>query len=157
MRLTQWTDYSLRVLMYCAQCESQQTVATIKSIADQHGISKSHLTKIVMTLAAGGYLLTTRGRGGGIRLGRPASQIVLGEVVRKTETDFQMVECFGDVPSSCALMPACYLKQILAEALGAFLAKLDGVTLADLMSTTQERLPRFKALTFQPKPLSVKA
>ncbi|MEY3427445.1 MAG: HTH-type transcriptional repressor NsrR, partial [Pseudomonadota bacterium] len=60
MRLTQWTDYSLRVLMYCAQCESLQTVATIQAIADQHGISKSHLTKIVMTLAADGYLLTSR-------------------------------------------------------------------------------------------------
>ena len=96
MRLTHWTDYSLRVLMYCAQCESQQSVATIQAIADQHDISKSHLTKIVMTLAADGYLLTSRGRGGGIRLGRPASQIVLGEVVRKTETDFQMVECFGE-------------------------------------------------------------
>lgn len=157
MRLTQWTDYSLRVLMYCAQCESLQTVATIQAIADQHGISKSHLTKIVMTLAADGYLLTSRGRGGGIRLGRPATQIVLGDVVRKTETDFQMVECFRDASSSCALMPACYLKQILAEALDAFLAKLDGVTLADLMNITQERLPGFQALTFQPKALKVKA
>lgn len=103
MRLTHWTDYSLRVLMYCAQCEVQQTVATIQAIADQHGISKSHLTKIVMTLAADGYLQTSRGRGGGIRLGRPASQIVLGEVVRKTETDFQMVECFeaGKAAAPC--------------------------------------------------------
>jgi Rrf2 family nitric oxide-sensitive transcriptional repressor len=157
MRLTHWTDYSLRVLMYCAQCESQQTVATIQAIADQHGISKSHLTKIVMTLAADGYLLTSRGRGGGIRLGRPAAQIVLGEVVRKTETDFQMVECFGDVSSTCALMPACHLKQVLAEALEAFFAKLDGVTLADLMNTTQARLQGLQALTFQPgaaKPLT---
>jgi len=156
MRLTQWTDYSLRVLMYCAQCESLQTVATIQAIADQHGISKSHLTKIVMTLAADGYLLTSRGRGGGIRLGRPATQIGLGDLVRTTETDFQMVECFRDAPSSCALMPDCYLKQILAEALDAFLTKLDGVTLADLMNTTQERLPGFQALTFQPKALKVK-
>lgn len=151
MRLTYWTDYSLRVLMYCAQCESQESVATIQAIADQHDISKSHLTKIVMTLAADGYLLTSRGRGGGLRLGRPAAQIVLGEVVRKTETDFQMVECFGEGPSHCALLPSCHLKQVLAEALEAFFAKLDGITLADLMNATPAPLGQLQVLTFKPK------
>jgi len=151
MRLTHWTDYSLRVLMYCAQCESQQSVATIQAIADQHGISKSHLTKIVMTLAADGYLLTSRGRGGGIRLGRPASQIVLGEVVRKTETDFQVVECFGEGLSNCALLPACHLKKVLAEALEAFFAKLDGITLADLMNNTAASRATLQPLTFTPR------
>ena len=151
MRLTHWTDYSLRVLMYCAQCEVQQTVATIQAIADQHGISKSHLTKIVMTLAADGYLQTSRGRGGGIRLGRPASQIVLGEVVRKTETDFQMVECFEAGKSRCALLLACHLKSVLAQALEAFFATLDGVTLADLMNNTQNQMAALQTLTFMPK------
>ncbi len=151
MRLTQWTDYSLRVLMYCAQCEAQQSVANIQAIADQHGISKSHLTKIVMTLAADGYLQTSRGRGGGIRLGRPASQIVLGEVVRKTETDFQMVECFGERLSNCALLPNCHLKKVLAEALEAFFAKLDGMTLADLMNKTPTPAADLQSLAFIPR------
>ncbi|PUE14576.1 Rrf2 family transcriptional regulator [Limnohabitans sp. MMS-10A-160] len=151
MRLTHWTDYSLRVLMYCAQCEAQQSVATIQAIADQHGISKSHLTKIVMTLAADGYLQTSRGRGGGICLGRPAAQIVLGEVVRKTETDFQMVECFGEGQSHCALLPACHLKNVLAQALEAFFATLDGITLADLMDTTQARMATLQTLAFKPQ------
>ncbi len=151
MRLTHWTDYSLRVLMYCAQCETQQSVATIQAIADQHGISKSHLTKIVMTLAADGYLQTSRGRGGGIRLGRPASQIVLGEVVRRTETDFQVVECFDAGKSRCALLPACYLKSVLAKALEAFFETLDGITLADLMNNTQAQMAALQPLTFIPK------
>ncbi len=151
MRLTHWTDYSLRVLMYCAQCETQQSVATIQAIADQHGISKSHLTKIVMTLAADGYLQTSRGRGGGIRLGRPASQIVLGEVVRRTETDFQVVECFDAGKSRCALLPACYLKSVLAKALEAFFETLDGITLADLMNNTQAQMAALQTLTFTPK------
>ena len=150
MRLTHWTDYSLRVLMYCAQCEVQQTVATIQAIADQHGISKSHLTKIVMTLAADGYLQTSRGRGGGIRLGRPASQIVLGEVVRKTETDFQMVECFEAGKSRCALLPACHLKNVLTQALEAFFATLDGITLADLMNNTPAPSGLPQVLSFMP-------
>ena len=138
MRLTQWTDYSLRVLMFCAQSESRQTAATIQEIAEQHDISKSHLTKIVMTLAADGYLITSRGRGGGLRLGRPASEIVIGEVVRKTESDFSIVECIQDGVSHCALMPSCRLKNVLADALKVFFEKLDSVTLADLMADAQD-------------------
>ncbi len=150
MRLTHWTDYSLRVLMYCAQYESRQAAATIQEIAELHGISKSHLTKIVMTLAADGYLLTSRGRGGGLRLGRPASQIVLGEVVRKTESDFHMVECFQDAPSRCALMPDCFLKKVLADALEVFFAKLDEVTLEDLIHSTPAAKDMFQPIGFMP-------
>jgi Rrf2 family nitric oxide-sensitive transcriptional repressor len=91
-----------------------------------------------MTLAADGYLITSRGRGGGLRLGRPASEIVIGEVVRKTESDFSMVECFQDGISRCALMPSCRLKNVLADALKAFFEKLDSVTLADLMVDAQD-------------------
>lgn len=148
MRLTHWTDYSLRVLMYCAQSESRQTAATIQEIAEQHDISKSHLTKIVMMLAADGYLVTTRGRGGGLRLGRPASEIVIGEVVRKTESDFSLVECFQDEKSHCALMPSCRLKNVLADALNVFLEKLDGVTLADLMDDVQDPSPVIRTVGF---------
>ena len=148
MRLTHWTDYSLRVLMYCAQSESRQTAATIQEIAEQHDISKSHLTKIVMTLAADGYLITSRGRGGGLRLGRPASEIVIGEVVRKTESDFSMVECFQDGISRCALMPSCRLKNVLADALKVFFENLDSVTLADLMVDAQDQPAMIRTVGF---------
>lgn len=160
MRLTHWTDYSLRVLMFCAQSESRQTAATIQEIAEQHDISKSHLTKIVMTLAADGYLITSRGRGGGLRLGRPASEIVIGEVIRKTESDFSIVECFQDGVSHCALMPSCRLKNVLADALKVFFEKLDGVTLADLMVDAQDQQAVIRTVRFsldKKKGASVKA
>jgi Rrf2 family nitric oxide-sensitive transcriptional repressor len=149
MRLTYWTDYSLRVLMFCAECESRQNVATIQEIADLHGISKSHLTKIVMTLATHGYLQTSRGRGGGLRLGRSAALINLGAVVRLTETDFEIVACFKDDPRSCALMPACHLKKVLADALEAFFVQLDGTTLADLINKTQANRNALLPLEFK--------
>ncbi|MEJ5897512.1 Rrf2 family transcriptional regulator [Aquabacterium sp. G14] len=134
MRLTQWTDYSLRVLMYCAATENRPTPPTISEIAQEHGISRSHLTKIAMTLAANGWLETTRGRGGGLRLLKPANQIVLGTVVRQTETDFNLVECFDAKVNTCRLDGLCLLKRTLKDAMAQYLAVLDGVTLADLVA-----------------------
>ena len=132
MRLTQWSDYSLRVLMYCAACAQREKPANISEIAEAHGISRSHLTKIVMTLSASGWIETTRGRGGGLRLLKPAKDIVLGDVIRQTETDFNLVECFGTQLSTCGLNSHCRLKSTLRHALDSYLAVLDGVTLADL-------------------------
>ncbi len=134
MRLTNWTDYSLRVLMYCAACAQREQPATISEIAEAHGISRSHLTKIVMTLAGMGLLETTRGRGGGLRLLKPAQDIVLGAVVRQTETDFTLVECFDANHNSCRLDGHCRLKGALQQAMEAYLTVLDGVTLADLVA-----------------------
>ncbi len=138
MRLTQWTDYTLRVLMYCAACRSRPQPVTISEIADTHGISRSHLTKIVQELAAKGMLETTRGRGGGIRLLMPAEQINLGEVVRATETDFAetdfaLVECFDPEHNRCLMINRCDLQDVLERAIKSFLAVLDAVTLADLV------------------------
>jgi len=133
MRLTHWTDYSLRVLMYCAASESRPKPPTITEIAVEHDISRSHLTKIVMTLAAHGYLQTTRGRGGGIRLMRPARDIVVGEVVRLTESDFDLVECFDPTRNHCAMDGSCRLKRVLQTALERYLAVLDDVRLSDLL------------------------
>ncbi len=135
MRLTQWTDYSLRVLMYCARNEQRDTAPTVAEIARMHDISRSHLTKIVMTLAAHGWLETTRGRGGGLRLQKPADQIVLGDVIRQTETDFDLVECFNPEMNACRLDGSCRLKFTLKEALSQYLKVLDGVTLADLVKS----------------------
>jgi len=134
MRLTNWTDYTLRVLMYCAASEGRGTPVTIGEIALAHAISRSHLTKIVMDLSGKGLLETTRGRGGGLRLLKPAHEIVLGDVVRATESDFTMVECFDPGTNQCRLSSHCGLKGVLNAALQAYLRVLDGVTLADLLA-----------------------
>lgn len=139
MRLTQWTDYSLRVLMYCAACESREQPVTITEISDSHGISRSHLTKVVHQLGANGLLATTRGRAGGLRLSRPAAQINIGQVVRQTETDFTMVECFDAATNQCSLNPQCRLKGVLQQATDSYLAVLDGVSLSDLVAPAAAR------------------
>ena len=133
MRLTHWSDYSLRVLMFCAACAERAHPPTIGEIAEAHGISRSHLTKIVMTLSAMGLLETTRGRGGGLRLLKPAQEIVLGAVIRQTETDFNLVECFDAEHNTCLLDGHCRLKGAFKQAMDAYLKVLDGVTLADLV------------------------
>jgi Rrf2 family transcriptional regulator, nitric oxide-sensitive transcriptional repressor len=137
MRLTNWSDYSLRVLMYCAACAQREQPATISEIAEAHAISRSHLTKIVMTLSGMGYLETTRGRGGGLRLLKPAQDIVLGAVIRQTETDFTLVECFDNDNNTCRLNGHCRLKGAFQQAMEAYLRVLDGVTLADLVQPMQ--------------------
>jgi Rrf2 family transcriptional regulator, nitric oxide-sensitive transcriptional repressor len=130
MRLTDYTDYSLRVLMFCA-LNSERSV-TIAELAQSHGISKNHLMKVVHGLAKQGWLQTTRGRGGGLTLLKPPGEIVIGEVVRATETDFRMVECFDPQHNACTLTEHCQLKHVLASALASYLAVLDRVTLADI-------------------------
>jgi len=134
MRLTSWTDYTLRVLMYCAASEGRAQPVTISEIAQAHGISRSHLTKIVVDLSNQGLLETTRGRGGGLRLLKPARDIVLGDVVRATESDFTMVECFDPGINQCRLSGNCGLKSVLHRAMQAYFAVLDGVTLADMLT-----------------------
>ena len=135
MRLTNWTDYTLRVLMYCAASAGRAQPVTIGEIAQAHGISHSHLTKVVMNLAAQGLLETTRGRGGGLRLLKPAHVIRLGDVVRASESDFTMVECFDTATNQCRLDGHCRLKGVLDAALQAYLQVLDRATLADLVAT----------------------
>lgn len=134
MRLTQWTDYALRVLMYCAIHQRREQAPTIAEIAEVYGISRSHLMKIVMELAAKGWVSTTRGRGGGVRLLIAPEQIVVGEVVRQMEEDFTMVECFSAEGSSCRIDGRCQLKGVLNEALQAYMRVLDGVRLSDLVA-----------------------
>lgn len=134
MQLTKWTDYSLRVLMYCAANEARAKPVTIAEIGQAHGISRSHLTKVVMALASLGYLETTRGRGGGLRLLAPAASTRVSEVVRHTETDLTLLECFDPVANTCRLAGHCRLQTALHEALARFLDVLDGITLVDLMT-----------------------
>jgi len=135
MRLTQWTDYALRVLMYCATHKQRESAPTIAEIAEAHGISRSHLMKVVMELSAKGWLSTTRGRGGGLRLVQDPSQIVIGEVVRQMEEDFRLVECFNPDSNTCRIYGLCRLKGTLQGALKAYMQVLDGVSLADLVAS----------------------
>ena len=152
MRLTQWTDYTLRVLMYCAASQKRSAPVTITEIAQSHAISRSHLTKIVHALAGHGLLETTRGRGGGMRLLKPARDINLGAVVRVTEADFAMVECFDPQLDQCRLSRHCSLKGVLQQALQSYLAVLDGVSLADLVEPYPDtaKLPKAMRLRLIP-------
>ena len=133
MRLTLYTDLSLRLLMYLAV--KPDGSATIQEVAGRYGVSRNHLMKVAQRLGSGGFLQTVRGRGGGLRLGKPANAIVLGDVVRTTEEDFRLVECFEPGQSTCVLLPRCRLKKALSEALDAYLAVLDAHTLADLTAS----------------------
>ncbi len=152
MRLTQWTDYTLRVLMYCAASTERVEPVTITEIAESHGISRSHLTKIVQQLAARGWLETTRGRGGGLRLAVTAKDLCLGTVVRATETDFAVVECFESSLNQCRIDKNCRLKGVLNQATQSFLAVLDGVTLADLVAPVANvgDMPKTRRLQLTP-------
>ena len=130
MRLAEYTDYTLRVLMYCAAHPERQI--TIRELADHHGLSKNHLMKIVNDLGRQRVLETTRGRGGGLRLLRPPADIRVGDVVRACETDFRLAECFDGATNTCTLTPSCRLKGVFQAALQAYFKELDGATLADI-------------------------
>lgn len=136
MHITRYTDYSLRVLMYVALKGNE--LSTIREIAESYDISKNHLMKVVQELNSKGYLQAIRGKNGGLRLRGETRDINLGELVRNTEQDLNLVECFGD-NSQCALTPNCRLKGVLAEALEAFFRVLDSYTLADLVRPESSR------------------
>jgi Rrf2 family nitric oxide-sensitive transcriptional repressor len=131
MRLTLHTDYALRLLMLLAL--EPDELHTIEDASRRYGVSRNHLNKVVQTLAQAGYLESQRGRGGGVRLARSPEAINLGAVVRATEDNFHVVECFCRETNTCIVAPACGLRDPLAEALGAFLAVLDRYSLADLI------------------------
>ncbi len=131
MRLAEYTDYTLRVLMYCAAHRGERL--TIADLAERHGLSKNHVMKIVNDLARQGLLETTRGRGGGLRLREDPAHIRVGDVVRACETDFRLVECFDPSTNACTLSPGCRLKHLLDDALRSYFETLDGATLADLV------------------------
>ncbi|MBS4209205.1 Rrf2 family transcriptional regulator [Bacillus sp. FJAT-50079] len=132
MRLTNYTDYALRLLIYLA-AKQPDSLSNITEIAEAYGISKNHLMKITHELGKIGVITTIRGRGGGIKLAVPPSEINIGSIVRQTEEDFKLVPCFGDGPHSCTISPICGLKHALHRALNAYLSVLDQYTLADLV------------------------
>ncbi len=142
MRLTTFSDYALRTMMYLALHPDR--LVTIAEIAVAYGISVNHLMKVVQLLAADGHVTTLRGKRGGLRLARSAALIRLGDVIRGTEPDLVMAPCFepGDC---CVIRPACRLAGVLQDALTAFMAVLDATTLADLIADPAALVPLLRS------------
>lgn len=145
VRLTVYTDYSLRTLLYLG-VRGQDHLATIQEIADAYQISKNHLMKVTYDLGQHAYIETIRGRGGGIRLAKDPKDINIGEVVRKTEEDFHIVECFNPESNLCKISAECQLKFALNQALKAYFAVLDTYTLADVL-TSKDALTELFGIT----------
>ena len=163
MRLTNYSDYALRSLMYLAIKREPKTLANISDIAESYHISKSHLTKIIHQLGQLGYIESVRGKNGGIRLARVPQDINLGVLIKQIEPDFALVECFAEsLPNhskgvkqhglsialidetesslkfGCVISPVCQLKGVFFEALTAFITVLERYTLADIINNEEE-------------------
>ena len=135
MRLTVYTDYTLRVMMYLAASYPGGGVVTIVEIARAYDISRSHLMKIVNELSQNGFVDAVRGRAGGVRLARPPQEISVGQLVRMAEKDFAIVPCHDEGKDShCAILPACKLKRGMRRAIEAFMHELDNMTLAETIT-----------------------
>lgn len=134
MRLTQFSDYSMRLLLYLSEREGR--AVTIAEVADWYGISKAHLVKVAHRLTRLGYIASTRGKGGGLRLRKPAGAINIAALLRDTETDFHTVECFDRERGACRITRACKLKHVLHGATEAFLGVLGRYSLADIANPT---------------------
>lgn len=154
MRLTSYTDYALRTLMYLAEEEGR--LVTINEVAEKHGIVKSHLSKIVNQLTQLGFIHAVRGRRGGLRLGRPAQDIRVSDVVRHTEPDFFIAECFNGATNRCSLTANCALRGLLGEATRAFLHVLSRASLADLASAGTDAIRFCPTAPMQPEMAEVR-
>lgn len=132
MRLTMYTDYSLRTLLYLSLTDNKK-LTTIQEISDAYHISKNHLMKVTHQLGKMGYIETVQGRNGGIRLKVKPEELNIGEIARQTEDDFHLVECFSN-NNQCVITPACQLRHVLHEALVAFIQVLDQYTIADIIA-----------------------
>ncbi|VAW82260.1 Nitrite-sensitive transcriptional repressor NsrR [hydrothermal vent metagenome] len=133
MQITQFTDYSLRSLIYLGM--HSERLCTISEIAEWHGISKAHLVKVVHYLTKLSYVKSTQGRGGGISLNMPASKINIGDLVRETEPNFNIAECFNSETNHCRITSKCVLKNLFNDATNSFLAVLDKHTLESILFT----------------------
>ncbi|MES2508073.1 MAG: Rrf2 family transcriptional regulator [Verrucomicrobiota bacterium] len=146
MRLSLFSDYSLRVLLFGAV---KGSAFPLHEVADAYNISRHHLVKVVNNLTKQGYLSTRRGRGGGIELAMKPEEIMIGRLVRKTETSIPLVECFDPSTNTCPIHGCCGLKGALAQAVGAFYGALDRYTLKDIMDGN--RLHSMKDILLAPK------
>lgn len=147
MKLTSYTNYALRSLQLAAL--KGPALVRVDDVAEIHGLSRPHVVKIVYELGKAGYLETVRGRGGGFRLGRAPEDIIVGDVVRLTEGPMEVVECFNPVKNTCPLIGICKLSRKIQEATSAFLAVLDGISIADIASNKSELLERISPSSFE--------
>lgn len=139
MQLTKFTDYSLRVMIYLAHHPDQ--LVTIADIARAYEMPAAHLMKIVNRLAQRGYITTVRGKGGGMRLAREPHLINVGDIVRDSEENMYIAECFNAELQHCPLLPSCRLKAVLGEARKSFMATLGRYQISDLMGPKSPELP----------------
>jgi Rrf2 family transcriptional regulator, nitric oxide-sensitive transcriptional repressor len=153
MRLTYFSDYAFRVLIYLAVTPDRR--CTIREISESYGISRAHLMKVVNLLTREDLVIAQRGPNGGLTLARPAEQIPLGEVVRRTEDDLGLVECFRP-GNTCRLTPACKLAPALSRAMNSFLEELDKQTIADLVDNARPIQRLLKVAKHAPVALQAK-
>ncbi|MBT2653139.1 MULTISPECIES: nitric oxide-sensing transcriptional repressor NsrR [Oceanobacillus] len=139
MNLKKYTDYALRVLIFTG-LKSDQELANIKEIAEVYQISQEHLRKVVHELTKKELVVTIRGRNGGIKLAKPASEINIGHLIRQLENDFVLLECFDKGTNHCVISPGCTLKHVINKALVAFFKVLEEYTLEDLIKNEEELL-----------------
>jgi len=135
MQLTLYTDYSLRVLIFLSL--NRDRTSTISEIADFYQISRNHLVKVVHNLSQKGYINSTRGKGGGLVLAHDPQNINVGAVVRDTEPNFHIVDCFNEATTPCSVEPLCKLKGILGSALGEFMQVLDQYKISDMLQNPE--------------------
>lgn len=138
MQLTQYTDYSLRVLIYLSTFPDRKV--TIATIAKNFNVSQNHLKKVVHNLSQHGLLKSIRGRSGGLRLGKDPAEITVADVIRVTESSFNLAECFNQKKNTCPIYLTCALKRILGEASGQFMSVLDNYTMADIVGSSRGQL-----------------
>ena len=147
MKLTSYTNYALRSLQLAAV--RSPALVRVDDVANIHGLSRPHIVKIVHELGKAGYLETVRGRGGGFRLGRAASDIIVGDVVRLTEGRLDIVECMNPQSNTCVLIGICKLSNAMAKAADAFMRVLDDLTIADIAANRDQLLERIDAQVSQ--------
>jgi Rrf2 family nitric oxide-sensitive transcriptional repressor len=145
MRLTAYTNYALRTLQLAAL--RAPDLVRVDDVVSVHGLKKPNIVKAVHELGREGYLETQRGRGGGFRLALPPETITVGEVVRLTEGDLDLVECFNPETNTCPLLGVCRLSRKLREATAAFMAVLDDLTIADIAANKGQLMTRIDAVT----------
>jgi Rrf2 family nitric oxide-sensitive transcriptional repressor len=150
MQLTQYTDFSLRVLIYLGTHHDRRV--TISEISDAYGISRNHLVKVVHQLSNNGWITTIRGKSGGMHLAFPPEQINIGTIIRQTEPHMNLLECFDKENDKCVISPSCSLKRTLYQARKAFMEVLDQHTLADSLGPKSAEIIRiFQDRTEQKK------
>jgi Rrf2 family nitric oxide-sensitive transcriptional repressor len=132
MQLTSFTDYGLRTLMYLAAHPNK--LSSVKEISEYYGVSRNHLVKVAHRLSQLGYINSTKGKGGGLKLAKNPATLYLGNIVQQLEPNMEMVECFNQKTNTCRITEACQLKHYLFEASEVFIDTLNKYTLADIMT-----------------------